>query len=76
MCVDGEDIEEVQNIKYLGLILSADGTCEEEIERVGAAARVIGAMRKEVLKRGSIKKATKMRVYNAMVLPIYNVVEL
>ena len=52
MCVDGEDIEEVQNIKYLGPILSADGTCEEEIERVGAAARVMGAMRKEVLKRG------------------------
>ena len=30
-------------------VLSADETCEEDIEqRVGAAARVIGAMRKEV----------------------------
>ncbi|MDA8010637.1 MAG: reverse transcriptase family protein, partial [Alphaproteobacteria bacterium] len=38
VCVDGEEIEQVQNMKYLGAILSADGTCEEEIEqRVGAA---------------------------------------
>ena len=65
MCVDGEEIEQVQSMKYLGAILSADGTCEEEIEyRVGAAARVIGAMRKEVLERRELK-----RVYNAMVIP-------
>ena len=70
VCVDGKEIEQVQNMKYLGAILSADGTCEEEIEhRVGAAARMIGAMRKEVLKRRELKKATKMRVYNAMVIP-------
>ena len=67
VCVDGEEIEQVQN---MGAILSADETCEEEIEhRVGAAARVIGAMRKEVLERRELKKATKMRVYNAMVIP-------
>ena len=54
VCVDGEEIEHVQNMKYLGAILSAGGTCEEEIEhRVGAAARVIyrsneeGGTRKE-----------------------------
>ena len=70
VCVDEKEIEQVQNMKYLGTILSADGTCEEEIEhRVGAAARVIGAMRKEVLERRELEKATKMRVYNAMVIP-------
>ena len=69
VCVDWVVIEQVQNMKYLGAILSADGTCEEEIEhRVGAAARVIGAMQKEVLERKELKKATKMRVYNAIVL--------
>ena len=67
VCGDGEEIEEVQNMKYLGPTLSADGTCEEEIE--GAAARVIGAMRRGVLEIRELKKATKMRVYNAMVLP-------
>ena len=70
MYVDEKEIEQVQSMKYLGTILSADGTCEEEIEhRVGAAARVIGATRKEVLERRELKKATKMRVYNAMVIP-------
>ena len=60
VCVDGEEIKQVQNMKYLGAILSADGTCEEEIEqRVGAAVRVIGAMRKEVLERKGLKKDTK-----------------
>ena len=64
VCVDGEEIEQVQNIKYLGAILCADGTREEEIEhRVGAAARVIGAMRKEVLERRELKKVMKMRVH-------------
>ena len=70
VCVDGEEIEQVQNMKYLGAILSAEGTCGEKIEhRVGAAARVRGAMRKEVLERRELKKATKMRVYNSMVIP-------
>ena len=69
VCVDGEEIEQVQNMKYLGAILSADGTCEEEIEHsVGAAARVIGATTEEVLERREMKTATKMRVYNAMVI--------
>ena len=49
-----EEIKQVQNMQYLGTIMNADGTCELEIEhRVGAAARVIGAMRKEVLEGGN-----------------------
>ena len=32
VCVDGKEIEQVQNMKYLGAILSADGTSEEEVE--------------------------------------------
>ena len=29
--VDGEETEQVQNMKYLGAILSADGTCERKL---------------------------------------------
>ena len=33
-------------------MISGDGRCDDEIEqRIGAAARVVGAMRKEVLER-------------------------
>ena len=50
--IDGEKIEEVQSLKYLGSRISADGSCDEDIEqRIGAATRVIGTMRKEVLER-------------------------
>ena len=62
VCVDWKEIEEVQNMKYLGA-LSADGTCEEEIEhQLGAVTRVIGVMRNKVLERRELKKATEMRV--------------
>ena len=50
--VKGEKIEEVKSMKYLGALFNEEGSCEEEIEnRIGAAAKVIGAMRSEVLER-------------------------
>ena len=50
--VDGEDAEEVDKLKYLGVTISGDKGCDDEIEhRIGAAARVVGAMGKEVLER-------------------------
>ena len=68
--VDGQDIAQVEKMKYLGVMLSASGRCDDEIEqRIGAAANVVGAMRKQVLDRRELKKSTKLRVYNAMVLP-------
>ena len=69
--VDGEEIEEVDKLKYLGVMISGDGVCDDEMEqRIGAAARVVGAMRKEVLERRDLQKKTKMRVFNAMVVPM------
>ena len=69
--VDGEEVEEVDMLKYLGVMISGDGRCDDEIEqRIGAAARVVGAMRKEVLERRELQKKTKMRVFNAMVVPM------
>ena len=68
--INGERIEEVQSLKYLGSSISADGSSDEDIEqRIGAATRAIGAMRKEVLERRELKKETKLRVFNAMVVP-------
>ena len=52
LSIEGEDIEDVKKLKYLGAMITADGMCDEEIEqRVGAAAKVVCAMRKEVLER-------------------------
>ena len=58
--VDGEEVEEVNKLKYLGVMISGDGRCDDEIEqRIGAAARVAGAMRKEVLERRELQKKLK-----------------
>ena len=68
--IDDEKIEGVHSLKYLGSKVSADGSCDEDIKQgIGAATRVIGAMRKEVLEQRELKKETKLRVFNAMVVP-------
>ena len=68
MCVGGEETEEVQYMKYLGIKSSEDRTKEIE-HRVGAVTIVIRAMRKKVLDRSELRRVTTMRVYNAIVLP-------
>ena len=67
--VKGEKIEEVKMMKHLGALFN-EGSCEDEIEnRIGAAVKVIGAMRSEVLERRELSKGMKLRVFNAMVVP-------
>ena len=52
------------------MTISRDDGCDDEIEqRIGTAARVVGAMRKKVLERRELQKTTKRRVFNAMVVP-------
>ena len=50
-------------LKYLGVMISGDGECDDKIEqRISAAVRLVGAMRKEVLERRELQKKTKMRM--------------
>ena len=45
---------------YLRVTISGVGGCDDKIEqRIGAAARVVGAMRKEVLERRELQKKTE-----------------
>ena len=44
--------------------------CDDEIEnRIGIATRMVGALRRQVIERKELSKATKLRVINAMVVP-------
>ena len=68
--VNGVEIENVKTMKYLGVMLDEEGSCEAEVDlRIGAASKVIEAMRKEVIDQRELSKATKLRVINATVMP-------
>ena len=57
-------------VKYLGVKISWDGRIEEEVRsRIGKAARIIGALNEPVWKQKEPSRRTKLRVYNAIVLP-------
>ena len=71
-CVEVGDrkLESVEVVKYLGVMISGDGRMEEEIRsRIGNAARVIGVLNEPVWKRKELSRRTKLRVYNAIVVP-------
>ena len=43
--VGEEQLKQVDDMKYLGVMISGDGSMQQEVEaRTGAAARVIGGM--------------------------------
>ena len=49
--VDRVEVEEVQTVKYLGAMFN-EGSCDDEIEnKIGTAARMVGALRSEVIER-------------------------
>ena len=52
----GEKVEEVKTMKYLGALFNEEGSCEERENRIGAATKLIGAMRSEVLERRELSK--------------------
>ena len=71
IAVKGEKTEDVKTMKYLGALFNGESSCDEKIEnRVGAASKVIEALRSEVLERRELNKDVKLRVFNAMVVPM------
>ena len=65
-----EIIDQVEEIKYLGVIVSSDGRMEKEVEaRIGSATRVIGGMNETVLKRKELSRSTKLKVVNVTMIP-------
>ena len=53
--------------KMEGALFNGEGSCDEAIENIiGAASKVIGALRSEVLERRELNKDTK---FSTMVVP-------
>ena len=52
------------------VVISADGSMEEEVEaRIGNATRMIGGVSEVVLRRNELSKNTKVKVMNATMTP-------
>ena len=69
--VGEEQLEQVDTMKYLGVMISGDGSMQREVEaRIGGATRVIAGMSQEVLRRRELRKQTKLKVVNATVMPV------
>lgn len=48
MNIDGQYIADVENLKYLRVMLSASGSCDDE-QRIEASSNVVRTIRKEGL---------------------------
>ncbi|MCP4473446.1 MAG: reverse transcriptase family protein [Gammaproteobacteria bacterium] len=68
--VEGLPIEQVSNFKYLGTIISGDGTIDKElstrIQKASGAFNLLGS----IWHNRNIKTSTKIRIYKAAVLTI------
>ena len=66
-----ERVEQVKEMKYLGTMISSDGSMDSEVEqRIGMASRMVGAIGSTVPGRKKLTKGTKLRVVNATVIPM------
>ena len=69
--VKGERVEQVKEMKYLGTMISSDGSMDSEVEqRIGMASRMVGAIESTMLGRKKLTKETKLRMVNATMIPM------
>ena len=68
--IDDKPPANVEHFKYLGSIIYWDGSLDREIDtRINKASQVLGCLRNRVLSEHNIRLSTKLKVYNAVVLP-------
>ena len=71
MKVGDEVVEQVDEMKYLGIMISSDGSIEKEVEaRIGSAARIVEGMSEAVLRLKELSKKIKLKNVNATMLPV------
>ena len=67
----GQPMKQVNEFTYLGSVISSDGKLLKDIEkRRAAATRAFGMLRARMWGRREISLKVKMKVFNAIVLPV------
>ena len=68
--IDDTPLANVEHFKYLGSTISCDGSLDREIDtRISKASQALGSLCNRVLSEHNICLSTKLKVYNAVVLP-------
>ena len=66
--VDGQELEQVRDFRYLGQIITDDGRCDKEVKRRIAIARSSFINMKDVLATRKLKWDTRMRLVRCYIL--------
>ena len=68
--VNGEPLRNCESFTYLGSSVTSTNSSDHEVERrIQAASKSFGALQKRLWSRHDIQRTTKVKVYNAAVLP-------
>ena len=68
--IDGEKVETVKDIVFLGFKVTGDGDCSHEIKRRLLLGRKVMTNLDSILKSRGITLPTKVRLVKAMVFPV------
>ena len=68
--IEGETMETVTDVIFLGSKITADGDCRNEIKRHLLLGRKVMTNRESILKSRDITLETKIHIVKAMVLPV------
>ena len=68
--IDGETVETVSDVIFLGSKITADGDCSHEIKRRLLLGRKVMANLDSIFKSRDIILPTKVRLVKAMVFPV------
>ena len=68
--IDGETVETVADLIFLGSKITADGDCSHEIKRCLLLGRKVMSNLDSIVKSRDITLSTKVRLVKAMVFPV------
>ena len=67
--IDEVELKVVDSFKYLGSMISNDGSLDKEISsRISKASQTLGRLRNRLLNHHNVTLATKLKIYRAVVL--------